>query len=165
MSNTTVVKANGANHIVSAAEAGMERWREKFAPERPLDACCHTCGGGLATRLCAPSPGGPSGASDLAAYRAVSCSIRIVAAALRRVAAAPQRRGGLLPRRLVVKIGREIVENFTAFPRLQRVHAVFFNHVIEGLRARRCCATSMVEWQALQLSKVTSRPTPGRSPP
>ncbi|PPR23567.1 MAG: hypothetical protein CFH39_00582 [Alphaproteobacteria bacterium MarineAlpha10_Bin2] len=47
MSNTTVVKANGANHIVSAAEAGMERWREKFAPERPLDACCHTCGGGL----------------------------------------------------------------------------------------------------------------------
>ena len=51
MFNTTVVKANGANHIVSAAEAGMERWREKFAPERPLDACCHTCGGGLCNAI------------------------------------------------------------------------------------------------------------------
>jgi len=47
MSDTSVISANGANCIVSAVEAGIERWREKFSPDRPSDAHCHICGGGL----------------------------------------------------------------------------------------------------------------------
>lgn|GEM_PF-3487204 len=47
MSDTTRLRANVKNCIVSAVEAGLERWRQKFAPERPSDARCHTCGGGL----------------------------------------------------------------------------------------------------------------------
>jgi len=84
MSNTTVVKANGANHIVSAAEAGMERWREKFAPARPLDACCHTCGGGLQRDYVRLRQEDLQGRLIWLAYRAVSCAIHMVAAALHR---------------------------------------------------------------------------------
>lgn len=47
MSDTTRVTTNVASCIVSAVEAGMERWRQKFSPERPSDARCHACGGGL----------------------------------------------------------------------------------------------------------------------
>lgn len=47
MSDSTRITAHVANCIVSAVEAGLERWREKFSPERPSDARCHACGGGL----------------------------------------------------------------------------------------------------------------------
>jgi hypothetical protein len=45
MTVTLTIAAEKADNIVFAVEAGMERLRKKFSPERPPEACCHTCGG------------------------------------------------------------------------------------------------------------------------
>ncbi|MBT4427022.1 MAG: hypothetical protein HOC88_08990 [Rhodospirillaceae bacterium] len=44
MTITLTIATEEADNIVFAVEAGMEKLRRKFAPERPPDACCHACG-------------------------------------------------------------------------------------------------------------------------
>jgi hypothetical protein len=44
MCDDLALASRDADNAILAIEAGLRRIREKFAPERPADALCHSCG-------------------------------------------------------------------------------------------------------------------------